>query len=94
MRSKRERAMLKVWTVVIELIDDGDPRGYFDKDGIEEMIEECLRNGMHAGFTWRIMETIEAPYGPQGVIVKEFQPCICAKNFPRNPLCKARVHVK
>lgn len=48
---------MKTWTVVIEI--ETDTRL---KNEIEDWVSENLS---FSGFPFRIMETIEAPYGPQ-----------------------------
>jgi hypothetical protein len=58
---------MKKWTVVLEISDDGVLDGggnasFFDKKQLENVISDLL--SFH-GFGFQIMETIDAPYGPQ-----------------------------
>lgn len=70
---------MKIWTVVIQIDDKGNspgypPNGYFKQHEIEKEIREALSYQMPQEISFRIMETIEAPYGPQhpgGVFIKE-----------------------
>jgi methionyl-tRNA synthetase len=61
---------MKTWTVVIEINDKDES---FTQHQIEEYVNHLLCGAL-ANISHRVMETIEAPYGPQkpgGVFIKE-----------------------
>jgi hypothetical protein len=59
--------VLKTWTVVLEIKDDGlsdaGPMHYFNAEEIGEMAVRWSETP--AGLSIRCMEVTEAPYGPQ-----------------------------
>jgi hypothetical protein len=59
---------MKTWTVVLEIQDSQD---MLTQKEVEAMLELRLEDGLLAGCGYRIMETIEAPYGPQGVSITD-----------------------
>ncbi len=62
---------MKTWTVVVEL--SNVPRIYL-QHGIEAFVTNALHHSLPEEISYRIMETIEAPYGPQhpgGVFITE-----------------------
>lgn len=65
---KQHGAPMKTWTVVLEIIDHADRTGpsaeeEISRNQIIDMAQSGLEN--RPGISFRIMETIEAPYGPQ-----------------------------
>ena len=69
---------MKKWTVVIELTDTQiELEEQFEKNQIEWQVSNALRNRMHAFLKFQVMETVQAPYGPQhpdGVFIAEVKP--------------------
>lgn len=68
---------MKIWTVVIEMKMADDDEGYeISRSAIEGFISESLSAKIAPTHSFRIMETCDAPYGPQhsgGVFLKESQ---------------------
>lgn len=59
---------MKTWTVVLEIHDDTE----LNQAEIEAMVSTGMEQGLLATCGFRIMETIEAPYGPGGMSLSEF----------------------
>lgn len=61
---------MKTWTVVLELQDHGSGAGHGDNEYMTQsqmnrLVSETLTAIEPSYVSFRIMETIEAPYGPQ-----------------------------
>lgn len=63
---------MKKWTVVIEIQDDGEPLYNTERPEHlrQQSIADCVSSALRLAFVsqslgFQIMETIEAPYGPQ-----------------------------
>lgn len=66
---------MKTWTVVVELKTFYDELGGpdIDKQGIEDWMNDTLKAHI-GGAQFQIFECTEAPYGPQGVVLKDAKP--------------------
>ena len=71
---------MKTWTIVIEIKDNGDNAsgspytGYMTKSEIEMNVSRVLENLAEGYMQFQIFECTEAPYGPQGVVLKDAKP--------------------
>lgn len=93
--------MQKKWTVVLEITDlmEGDDESLrLTRGSIESLFSDVLA-GELPNAQYQIMEIIDAPYGPQGVSIRETprfkvaQACICrASSRFADPNCRAKVH--
>jgi len=71
--SRTDGAIVKTWTVVIEIQDRLSGGGvHWDKQSLEEYLSSYLSQAFKdTKDSFQIFECTEAPYGPQGVVLKD-----------------------